>query len=245
MGQGGASFPWGSGVSTLELTRNFEPLDPRPAFRRILAIQRSNETSGLDLSGSSPPEPHEAQILCGFRRYFSASEGPLAADEGKILGDCDHKNSANARWPWPFRRCRRCLSMAERTPAVGTELQVSDFQYHLPPEAIAQVPADRRDGSRLLILDRARPEHGHRIYSELPELVRGDELFVLNDTRVVPARLHARKPTGGRVELLVTGADPHRPGAMLALGRSSKPLRAGTPLRLEGGLELQGYVSMV
>ena len=129
--------------------------------------------------------------------------------------------------------------MAERTPAVGTELQVSDFQYHLPPEAIAHVPADRRDGSRLLILDRSSAEHGHRIYSELPDLVSGDELFVLNDTRVVPARLHARKPTGGRVELLVTGADPQRPGAMLALGRSSKPLRAGTPLVLEGGIELE------
>ena len=128
--------------------------------------------------------------------------------------------------------------MTESSSLFSEELRVADFQYALPPEAIAQVPAERREHARLLILDRSSSDHGHRVYAELPELVRGDELFVLNDTRVVPARLRARKPTGGRVELLVTGVDPHRSGAMLALGRSSKPLRAGTSLVLEGGIEL-------
>jgi S-adenosylmethionine:tRNA ribosyltransferase-isomerase len=129
--------------------------------------------------------------------------------------------------------------MFEIPRPVGADPLITDYQYQLPPEAVAQVPTDRRDQARLLILDRERPEHDHHIYADLPGCVRGDELFVLNDTRVVPARLRARKETGGRVELLVTGPDPERPGAMLALGRSSKPLRPGARLLLDGGVELE------
>ena len=129
--------------------------------------------------------------------------------------------------------------MTEISRAVGPDSQITDFHYELPSESIAQVPADRRDQARLLIVDRERTEHSHHVYADLPNHVRGDELFVFNDTRVVPARLRAKKETGGRVELLVTGPDPERPGAMLALGRSSKPLRAGARVFLEDGLELE------
>lgn len=129
--------------------------------------------------------------------------------------------------------------MSQTSPPIGAGLLISDYQYDLPADAIAQVPADRRDQARLLVLDRQRPDHGHHVYSDLPLHVRGDELFVLNDTRVVPARLRARKETGGRVELLVTGPDPSRAGAMLALGRSSKPLRPGTRLLLDQGVTLE------
>ena len=129
--------------------------------------------------------------------------------------------------------------MTERTPEHHASLTVEDFRYELPPEAIAQVPSDRRDQARLLVLDRETASRAHHVYAQLPELVRGDELFVLNDTRVVPARLRARKETGGRVELLVTGPDAQHPGAMLALGRSSKPLRPGASLTLDGGPTLR------
>lgn len=69
---------------------------------------------------------------------------------------------------------------------------------------------------------------------ELPDRLRGDELLVLNDTRVVPARLHGRKETGGRVELLCLGRARERPERLVALGRASNPLRAGTRIHLDG-----------
>jgi S-adenosylmethionine:tRNA ribosyltransferase-isomerase len=129
--------------------------------------------------------------------------------------------------------------MIQPSPPVGADLLVSDFHYDLPREAIAQAPTDRREQARLLVLDRHLPELGHGIYSDLPDLVRGDEHLVLNDTRVVLARLRARKATGGRVELLVTGPDPSRPGAMLALARSSKAMAEGAVLTLEDGPEIE------
>lgn len=117
-------------------------------------------------------------------------------------------------------------------------LSVADFLYELPQEAIAQRPAPEREQARLLMMEGAGAELTHHRYADLPALARGDELFVLNDTRVVPARLRARKETGGRVELLIMGPDPERSGAMLALGRASKGLREGTTLTLEDQSEL-------
>ena len=66
---------------------------------------------------------------------------------------------------------------------------VSDFEFDLPEDAIAQRPAARREASRLLVMPRAGGDaHAHRHFADLPELLRGDELLVFNDTRVVPAR---------------------------------------------------------
>jgi len=124
-------------------------------------------------------------------------------------------------------------------PPLDEDLRVSDFQYALPPGAIAQAPTQERELARLMVLEPQGAAPEHHVYGELPDLVRGDELFVLNDTRVVRARLRARKPSGGRVELLVTGPDPQRPDAMLALTRSSKPLRVGACLELDGGPSLE------
>src|SRR5271154_2610761 len=72
-------------------------------------------------------------------------------------------------------------------------MNVSDFDYHLPPERIAQRPLDERDASRLLLLDRASGAWDDRNFRELPELLRGDELIVVNNTRVLPARLFGRR----------------------------------------------------
>lgn len=83
-------------------------------------------------------------------------------------------------------------------------MNASDFDYFLPPELIAQVPIEPRDSCRLLILDRAATTFGHRRFSDLPHLLRADDLLVFNDTRVFPARLQGRKPTGGQVEALLT-----------------------------------------
>jgi S-adenosylmethionine:tRNA ribosyltransferase-isomerase len=72
-------------------------------------------------------------------------------------------------------------------------MDVSELDYHLPPERIAQRPLAERDASRLLLLDRASGEWQDRIFGELPELLRGDELLVLNNARVLPARLFGHR----------------------------------------------------
>ena len=100
--------------------------------------------------------------------------------------------------------------------------------YELPPGAIAHLPAEKRTDARLMLVERqGQAEPAHARVSELPTLVRGDELFVFNDTRVVPARLLGRKDTGGAVELLVLNAHDSEADQMLVLARSSKRLRPG------------------
>lgn len=79
----------------------------------------------------------------------------------------------------------------------------SDFHYELPPERIAQRPPPERSAGRLLCLDRASGAVADRGVRELPDLLAPGDLLVFNDTRVIPARLHGRKASGGAVELLV------------------------------------------
>ncbi len=124
-------------------------------------------------------------------------------------------------------------------------MNVSDFDYALPQELIAQRPADRRDASRLLVLDRDTGAVEHRTFGELPQLLAPGDALVLNDTRVLRARLFARKPTGGRAELLLierTGADERGP-RWKALVSASRPPRPGAVLAAAGGLGVQilGY----
>jgi S-adenosylmethionine:tRNA ribosyltransferase-isomerase len=80
---------------------------------------------------------------------------------------------------------------------------LSDFDYDLPEELIAQAPVPERDRSRLLVLDRASGSMSHRTFSDLPGLLAPGDVLVLNDTRVVPCRLAARKPGGGKAELFL------------------------------------------
>ena len=118
-------------------------------------------------------------------------------------------------------------------------MKISEFDFDLPEELIAQEPAARRDASRLLVLPPGgAPEH--RAFLDLPGLLAPGDLLVTNDTRVIPARLVGTKPSGGKAELLLCeGLDPEegRLGKRWrALGQASKPIRAGTTLRF-GDLE--------
>jgi len=102
------------------------------------------------------------------------------------------------------------------------------LDYELPAELVAQRPVEPRDSSRLLVYRRATGEIQHRLFSELPALVE-DELVVVNDTRVVPARLRLRRATGGRAEvLLVERIDDE--GLWEALARPAGRLRPGERL---------------
>ena len=109
----------------------------------------------------------------------------------------------------------------------------ADFHYELPSGLIAQAPLARRSASRLLVLDGRDGSIQDRRIAELPQLLRGGDLLVVNDTRVVQARLHAQKASGGRVELLLERTLDERRGLFQA--RSSKPLRASSELSLAGG----------
>ena len=82
-------------------------------------------------------------------------------------------------------------------------MKTSDFDYHLPESSIAQTPAEPRDSSRLLVLHRGTGKLEHRIFRDIGDYLCAGDLLVLNQTRVIPARIFARKPSGGRVELLL------------------------------------------
>ncbi|HUX85945.1 MAG TPA: tRNA preQ1(34) S-adenosylmethionine ribosyltransferase-isomerase QueA [Chloroflexota bacterium] len=82
-------------------------------------------------------------------------------------------------------------------------MQTADFDYNLPSELIAQTPLPHRDQCRLLALDRRTGAVAHHRFDELPNILQPGDLLVVNDSRVLPARLFGRKPTGGRVEVLL------------------------------------------
>jgi S-adenosylmethionine:tRNA ribosyltransferase-isomerase len=118
-------------------------------------------------------------------------------------------------------------------------LQLSDFDFDLPPELIAQHPAPERSRSRLLDGRQSAPVD--RIFHTLPDLLAPNDLLVFNDTQVIKARLWGHKPTGGQVELLVErvlpdlhGEPPHQ---VVAHMKVSKKPPAGTTLRMAGGFE--------
>jgi len=115
---------------------------------------------------------------------------------------------------------------------VKTEL----FDYHLPPELIALRPPERRDGGRLLVLDPSAGVVGHATIVDLPRLLPRGALLVANDSRVIPARLRGRRPTGGKVELLLVRRLDDGEGCCRwsALARANKPLRPGDAVDLDG-----------
>ena len=109
----------------------------------------------------------------------------------------------------------------------------AELEYSLPPELIAQHPAARRDESRLLVLDRASGEIRHRRFRDLPDELSG-ELVVVNDTRVVPARLRLQRPGGGDAEVLLL--EPlNGAGEWEGLARPTRRLKPGQRL---GAVEL-------
>jgi S-adenosylmethionine:tRNA ribosyltransferase-isomerase len=123
------------------------------------------------------------------------------------------------------------------TPAA---MLARELDYPLPEELIAQVPLPERDGARLLWLQRGSGAIQHRAVSDLPELV-SRALLIVNDTRVIPARVFATKPSGGRVEFLflerLSEDGPRERWS--ALGKTSRGLKAGMTLHVAPDFELQ------
>lgn len=118
-------------------------------------------------------------------------------------------------------------------------LSTADFDYELPPELIAQVPIQPRDASRLLVLDRADGLQ-HASFRDIGRYLRPGDLLVANESRVIPARLFGRKPTGARVEVLLLRQRAGRTWEALVRGKGIRP---GTELQFgREGYELSGRV---
>lgn len=112
-------------------------------------------------------------------------------------------------------------------------LQVEDFDYSLPDELIARHPRPERRDSRLMVVDAPNEGIHDRRFVDLPEYLNAGDLLVFNDTRVIPARLHGRKASGGRVELLLERC--LSPRTAIVQLKASKPPRAGTQIHFAGG----------
>ena len=125
-------------------------------------------------------------------------------------------------------------------------MKTADFEYDLPPELIAQQPAERRDASRLLVVSRQPSEvpvtpdpspltsHPltHRVFSDLPSLVEAGDVVVVNDSRVIPARLLGSREGGGKAEVLLVSREAA--GTWRALVRPGSRIRAGNVVRVGG-----------
>ncbi len=112
----------------------------------------------------------------------------------------------------------------------------SDFHFHLPGDLVAQHPLPERRASRLLCLEGDAPGPTDRWFRDLPALLQAGDLLVLNDTRVLPARLHGRKASGGRVEILIERLLEGREA--LAQVRASRAPRPGSRIRV-GDIEIE------
>ena len=104
-------------------------------------------------------------------------------------------------------------------------ISLSDYDFDLPPALIAQQPVEPRDAARLLVLDRHHARIDHRIFREIGEYLQPGDVLVVNDSRVLPARLFGRRATGGQVELLLLHGD--NAGRWEALARPVRRLRPG------------------
>jgi S-adenosylmethionine:tRNA ribosyltransferase-isomerase len=118
-----------------------------------------------------------------------------------------------------------------------------DLDYELPAESIAQHPIEPRDAARLLVDRGADRPVEHRHVRDLPDLLAPGDVLVVNDTRVIPARLHLRKPTGGAVEVLLLERRPE--GHWEALVRPSRRVADGTVLHLDAAHGEVGDVEVV
>jgi S-adenosylmethionine:tRNA ribosyltransferase-isomerase len=122
-------------------------------------------------------------------------------------------------------------------------MQLSDFDYELPPELIAQEPVAQRDAARLMVLERPTGHIQHRRFSDLPEFLRPGDLLIVNDTKVIPARLYGVFEDNKRVEILLVR--PVSDCSWEALVKPAKPARVGRRLilafgHLEVTVEAQG-----
>ena len=116
-------------------------------------------------------------------------------------------------------------------------MEVTDFDYELPQELIAQTPVEPRDSSRLLVMDKKTGELEHRHFYNLPEYLKPGDLLVFNDTRVIPARLHGIKTTGAHVEVFLLTRKNATDWEVLV--KPGKKLRPGAEIKFSDELSCE------
>ncbi|MDB5059703.1 MAG: queA [Chloroflexi bacterium] len=114
-------------------------------------------------------------------------------------------------------------------------MRTEDFDYHLPPELVAQTPIEPRDASRLLVVDRDLHSISHDTFTQLPQFLRPGDLLVVNDSRVLPARLRGTRSRGGGTAELLLLRD-FGEGRWLCLARPARRMRIGDTLSFGDGL---------
>jgi S-adenosylmethionine:tRNA ribosyltransferase-isomerase len=115
-------------------------------------------------------------------------------------------------------------------------MKTADFDYDLPQELIAQTPIEPRDSSRLLVVDRCARSIAHRLFTDITEYLGPGDLLVFNESRVIPARIYGRKPTGGQVEILLLRPRDQHVWEALCRGKRIRPGAQLQILRERGGL---------
>lgn len=129
--------------------------------------------------------------------------------------------------------------MSQHPTSANCTYSLDDFAYNLPPELIAQEPSEVRHTSRLMHIGRDESKIAHHQFSDLPGLLRSGDVLVVNDTRVIPARLTARRTTGGIIDILLLRPETNSTGqtshCWLALATPLKRLKPGEVLEVETG----------
>ena len=120
-------------------------------------------------------------------------------------------------------------------------MRLSDFDFSLPEELIAQVPAQRRDASRLMCIERSTDTVTSQQFGDIVDAFRAGDVLVVNDTQVIPARLYGHKPSGGQVEVLLVRRCQESLAAheWLCMTRSSKSLAVGTRVHFDSRLSAE------
>lgn len=130
------------------------------------------------------------------------------------------------------------------TSSQSPKLAISEFDYHLPPERIAQEPLEDRAASKLMVLHRESGKVDHRAFRDLPTLLLPGDLLVVNDSRVLPARIRGFRSTGGAVEFLLLRPDVE--GSWLALAKPSRRLSIGERIEIPARVGVgAGYVTLI
>jgi len=111
-------------------------------------------------------------------------------------------------------------------------MKLSDFFYSLPDKLIAQAPLEERDAARLMVLSRHKGSIQEKVFRDIASYLNEGDCLVLNDTRVIPARLYGRRGTGGEVEIFLLETGPDTPRALI---RASRRIREGEVIEIEGG----------
>jgi len=128
-------------------------------------------------------------------------------------------------------------SSTSRQRIIRDLMKTSDFDYFLPDALIARYPLARRDASRLLCVDPIHEAYSDRLFSEFPSFFRAGDLLVFNDTRVIKARLHGEKASGGKIEALVERVLGEHEALLFV--RASKSPKPGTHIRFAGTIDAQ------